>query len=275
MSGRAPLRGRSPLGGCVLALLLLGGGCQQSPPPPSPAPHQVRYALAWARDDVTALPGGAGWTVTNDLGYVVRVTRGWVTSYSMELVECPKEALSRAARAGALVWSTLEGEAWAGHATGTPNPAAIRPMQVESLLEPVDREVGAVTLAPQSYCKLHYLLARAGREAPGLPAEVDMVDTSLHVDGSYRAPGASANTPFSIHTALAYGALFEHAGRDATALHVDTGIRGATVAVRRHRGRMFDGVDFAHMTERAVALQVLRALVDHADVEVAAGDEAR
>ena len=42
-------------------------------------------------------------------------------SYSMELVECPRTAL--------LALLSLRGTAHAGHASGTPNPAAIRPMQ--------------------------------------------------------------------------------------------------------------------------------------------------
>jgi hypothetical protein len=49
---------------------------------------------------------------------------------------------------------------------------------------------------------------------------------------------------------------------------VNTGVAAMDVEVRRHLGRMFDGVDFIHMGERAVALQILKALVDHVDVEI-------
>jgi hypothetical protein len=225
-------------------------------------------------DDAKKAPDGTSWEVTNDLGYRVRVTRGYVTSYSMELVECPKEPVATpVAGLGAFLWSTVESTAWAGHSTGTPNPAAIRPMQVESLTAPTAHQVGAVLLAPQTYCQLHYLVARAGREAPGLPAELDMVDASLHVDGTYQSPGTSTETRFTVHTAVAYGQLFDHAARSSASIHVDSGSSATRVTVRRHLGKIFDGVDFVKMTDRMVAAQILKSLVDRVDVEITSTNE--
>lgn len=259
---------------CLLEPLLLGG-CQQPPASPKTrTAHQVRYRLDWVWDGVTKISDGAAWEVTNDLGYRVRVTRGYVTSYSMELVECPKDtAATPVASLGTLLRSIVEATAYAGHATGTPNPAAIRPMQVESLTAPTAREVGAVLLAPQTYCQLHYLVARAGRDARGLPADLDMVDTSLHIDGTYRAPGTTADTPFTLHTAVAYGALFDHAMGSPAAIHVDTGTSATQVTVRRHLGRIFDSVDFVKVTDRMMAGQVLKALIDHVEVEIESVNE--
>ena len=238
--------------------LLLTSACRPAAAPP--APHEVRYRLDWAWDDAVKTTDGVAWEVTNDLGYRVRLTRGFITSYSMELVECPKTALL-----------SLRGVALAGHSSGTPNPAAIRPIQVESLTEPTAREVGTVLLQPQAYCQLHYLIARAAREAVGLPPDLDMVDTSLHVEGTERPPGASTEAPFALHTALANGALVDRAG-DA-ALHVDTGRETARVTVRRHLGRMFDGVDFATMTPQMVAGQILKSLVAHVEVTIESGHD--
>jgi hypothetical protein len=256
---------------CFLGTLLLSG-CSHSPP--SPTAHRVRYQLDWVLDGVRKTADGKAWEVTNDLGYRVRVTRGYVTSYSMELVECPKNtAATPLARLGTLLWPVVEGTAYAGHLTGTPNPAAIHPMQVESLTEPVPHEVGTVLLAPQAYCQLHYLVARAGRDAPGLPADLDMVDTSLHIDGTYQAPGTAADVPFTVQTASAYGALFDHAVNSAAPIHVDTGRSALEVTVRLRLGKIFDGVDFVKMTDRMVAGQVLRSLVNHAEVEIKSVDE--
>ncbi len=181
------------------------------------------------------------------------MTRGYVTTYSMELVECPKVGALR---------SLLEPpSAWAGHSSGTPNPAAIRPMQVESLVAPTDREVGTVTLAPQPYCQVHYLIARAGHDSPGLPSDLDMVDASLHVEGTYRAPGSTSPTPFTIHTAIANGRLFDQ-------LHVDTGRATTRVTVRRHLGSLFDAVDFATMPDAVRAERILESIIDHAGIEI-------
>lgn len=271
----ARLRSRPAAAGALL-LSLLASACTRTPEPTparDAAPHVVTYALDWAHDDAGVASRGTdgAFTVANDLGYTVRVTRGWITSYGVELVECPRAAAAAPAplaRAAALVWSAIEGTAWAGHSTDTPNPAAAHPMQVESLVAPEAHDVARIELAPQAYCKLHYLLARAGAEARDLPREPDMVGTSLHVEGTYRAPGSSSDVPFTLHTASAYGALLEHAGADPQPLRVDTGDGDARITIRRHRARMFDGVDLARVSERAAAMQVLRALVEHVDVRI-------
>src|ERR1051325_3652187 len=156
----------------------------------------------------------------------------------MERGECPKPA--------ALSPFFSPPSAWAGHASGTPNPAAIRPMQVESLLAPTDREVGTVTLVPQAYCQMHYLIARAGHDSPGLPTELDMVDVSLHVDGTYRAPGATDQTSFTIHSAIANGGLFDRTSTSVP-IRVDTGRAPTRGTVRRHLGSLFDAADFPPM----------------------------
>jgi hypothetical protein len=256
----------------LVLLALVAAGCRASAvAAPPAAPHAVRYRLTWTADDVTPMPDGAGWEVTSNLGYRVRVTRGWVTSYSMELVEC-----TRSARATEeVLWLVTPTTAWAGHSSGTPNPAAIRPMQVESLMDGAARDAGTVTLAPQAYCKVHYLVARAGNEAPGLPAGVDMVDASLHVEGSYRAPDATTAASFTIHTGSAYGQLFEHVGDPPAALRVDTGASALDVEIRRRRSRLFDGVDFMRMPVKSAGLRMLQALVDGTEVAVVAVDAKR
>jgi len=263
-------RGLAPAGVAVCVLVtVLAGAC--GPRPAAPAlrtAHRVEYRLDWVWERATATSDGAAWEVVNDLGYRVRVTRGYVVSYSMELVECPKERTPISVGSlGRLPRSIFESTAFAGHASGTPNPAAIHPMQVESLTAPRARDAGTVTLAPQTYCQLHYLVGRASRDAAGLPPDLDMVDTSLHIDGTYVAPGASTTVPFVIHTAAAYGALFDHAAH-MPAIRVDTGSNGARVVVRRHLGSIFDGVDFAQMRPPVMASQTLKALIDHVDVQI-------
>lgn len=254
----------------VAVLALATAACRSTAPAApaaTPAPHAVRYTLTWAEGDVTPAGDGGAWTVTTNVGYRVRVARGWVTSYSTELVECP-----RAADAGGLGgWPFAPAAAWAGHNAGTPNPAAVKPMQVESLTDPAPHDAGTVLLAPQPYCQVHYLVARAGHDSPGLPRDLDMVDVSLHVEGTYRAPDAAADAPeatFTIHTAAAYGQLFARAGDPPTDLRVDPGRGGLAVEIRRRRSRLFDGVDFTHMPVKAAGLRMLQGLVDGVEVRV-------
>ena len=115
---------------CLLALVLTSG-CHQQPPAPKAIPHVVRYQLDWTLDDLVRAADGASWEITNNLGYRVRVTRGYVTSYSMELVECPRDVpATPVAMLRTFFASIIEGTAYAGHSTGTPNPAAMRAMRV-------------------------------------------------------------------------------------------------------------------------------------------------
>jgi hypothetical protein len=252
---------------------MLASGCEPQAAPPKATPHAVYYQLDWVWDRVERAPDGSWWEVMNDLGYRVRVTRGYLTSYSMELVECTNAPAAPLAAAGRFLGQLAEGVAYAGHSGGTPNPAALRAMQVESLLAPALREAGAVTLAPQAYCQLHYLVARAGRDAHGLPAALDMVDASLHIDGTYRPPGGAADVPFVVHTGAAHGALFDRTIRCAAPLRVDTGSAATRITVRRHLGAVFDGVEFARMRPPVVANRVLQSLIDHADVEITSLDD--
>jgi len=255
----------------VALLALTLAGCRQAPP--SPAPHHVRYRLDWAVEGAEGR-GAAGWSVTTDLGYRVHVTRGYVTSYSMELVECPRQSPTPIARAGDVLRALAgEGTAFAGHSAGTPNPAAIRPMRIESLTSPAPAEVGDVLLQPQAYCQLHYLIARAGPDAVGFPGDVEMHDTSLHVEGTFRVPGGTTDMPFTVHTAVANGGLFDRATGAREPMRFDTGTSALQVTVRRRLARMFDGVDFATMTDRMVASQILKALIDHVEVEIVPVDE--
>jgi hypothetical protein len=82
------------------------------------------------------------------------------------------------------------------------------------------------------------------------------------------APGTPADTPFTLHTSVAYGALFDHTVSSSAVMHVDTGTSATQVTVRRHLGRIFDSVDFVKMTDRMMAGQVLKSLIDHVEVEI-------
>ena len=97
-----------------------------------------------------------------------------------------------------------------------------------------------------------------------------MVDASLHLDGSYRAPGSDAAIPFALHTAVANGGLFDRVTTTTAPLHVDTGQAATRVTVRRHLGALFTGVDFSTMQDGVLAEQILKSLIDHVEVEIAA-----
>ncbi len=239
-------------------LLLVSGwfACPAPAPAPTPAASfPVRYVQAWDKAGVEPASGG-GFALTNDLGYRVTIHRGWLVTFSMELVECKPPT-------GA--WDTLRslmapGIAYAGHPKGDLNPAAITTPLVEALHEagpPViagERDPGAVR-----YCKLHFLVARAPRDLAAAFTEVDLNQVSLYLEGTWQR-GDGEPTPFVVKTSVAHGTFAE--------VEVETGVAGADVILTRRLAGFFDGADFATLTGRQLERHLVKAVVDATSVTV-------
>ena len=241
----------------AIACVLLLSACDRPPSPPRDRPITYRLAWTWGR----AERRDGGWETLTDRGYRVQVTRGYVVSFSVELVECPR------ATAGA--WFTPRA-AYAWHPASATNPATVRSAPVESLTAPIDQEAGTVTPPGIDYCQAHYLIARARQDSPGLPRDVDMVDASLRLEGSVSRDGTTQ--PLAIVTAAANGSLkpFTVAGGDRP--RVDTRVEAATVTFTRRLDTLFDGIEFATTTPEVVANQILDHLAQDVVVQVAVSD---
>lgn len=227
---------------------------------PTAAPDAaITYRLAWDLSGVTV--SDAGWTVTTDLGTAVSVTRGYLTTYSMELVECPAEIAE---------WGLGEGTAHAGH-DAVQNPIALPAPVVEALTAPVERDAAVVDATGLTYCQAHWLVARTPAGTHGLPEDVDMTRTSLHIEGTWQRPGDAEPTAFLVHTTLANGTLADLAGPDGAALRLDTTQAGATVTATRALGPLFDGIDFAAMSASDVERQLLTNLIAHTALSTTIG----
>jgi hypothetical protein len=253
----------------VLLTVVGQAGCRSDPA--RAVLHTVSYRLEWSHEGIQLEPTGAGWWTTTDRGYRVHIERGYLVNYSMELVECPKEALASDAETQ-WAWFAVQ-PAWAGHAPTTPNPAAIYTPHIEALHAPTNFEVGSRLLAAQRYCRVHYLIARANRSAVGLPDDVDMVERSLYVRGTYQAAAAAAPRSFELATSAANAVLTElfppdHFGAQGSAFVVDTGREDARVVIHRTLKSLFDGVDFDTMPPARIERQVLQNLIDHTDIAV-------
>lgn len=256
----------------ALAVLLTAAGhagCRSDSAPA--ALHAVSYRLEWSSEGAAIEPGGSGWETTTDRGYRVHVERGYLVDYSMELVECPKEV--RESDADSLWAWFAERAAWAGHMPTTPNPAAIHTPHIEALHAPTNFEVGALLLAPQRYCRVHYLIARSNRSAVGLPDDVDMVERSLYVRGTYQAATTAAPSRFELGTSAANAVLTElfppgRFGDHGAAFVVDTGRENARVVIHRTLKSLFDGVEFDTMPKARIERQVLQNLIDHIEIAV-------
>ena len=239
------------------------------------APHTLSYILDWQSEE--AILEDDSITLQTDLGYEVVIERGFTIAYSLQLVECDdEEEPADIPGMGQRLLNLLgPGVAWAGHSELDPNPAAIEVSQAEDILVRARVEMGRVTVEPQRYCQLHYLVARSERETVGLPDELDIVGMSVYMEGSYQRAG-EASQPFVLNTSYAYGLLTDlfapGADQDAeAALEVDTGYDDATITVTRNLDRLFDGVEFETMNTAQQAGQVLKQLVETATYSVEFG----
>jgi len=249
----------------ILGVLLLSAGCACNTPA-APAAHSVSYVLEWKKNKVEEDGEGAGWELTNDLGYRVHLTRGYIVTRSLELIPCNPVPPPVSLRQGI---GDLIGPrpAYAGH-SAIADPSSTKTATVESLLSLQSHTAATLSPGPQKYCQAHYLIARADPSATGLPAGVDMVDQSLRLEGWFRRPGEAQSTPFSVVTAVANGKLFELPHVDEESFALNTATTSAVVVVRRDLDSIFDHVDFATMPDKRVAREVLQNLVNGMEIEL-------
>jgi hypothetical protein len=230
-----------------------------------PIGGQVTYIADWSTEGITRITASGGWQTVNDLGYTVRVTKGYVVSAGATMVAC--EHLP-----GAWDWllSVLSPTVIkAGH-SGDVDPAAIRLPQVESVVTLQPMTLDSLSVQEFSYCQGHYVIAAANERAVNLPADQEMVGASLFLEGTYQRAGQPATT-FSIKTRSPNGLLFNlTATNTSEARHLVMG-QASTVTIRRNAARLFDGVNFAEMDDEARAQAILDSLLTHAQMLITDG----
>jgi hypothetical protein len=222
-----------------------------------PVSGTIAYVAAWDTSGVTFDAAG-GWTTVSDLGYDVHVERGYVVTYSATMNACDHAT-------GLLDWAAsvfAPHRASAGHDTLGPDPAAVQPIVVASLTSPETSELGTVTVHEFSYCQGHALSARAAA------GDTAMAGLTLWIEGTYRAPGSTAETPFVLLTADAYGGLYDLTGASGMPVHAVVG-RPIRVTIERRLATLFDGVDFLHSPD--AAYETLKALMQGTRMIVSEG----
>ncbi len=219
----------------MTGFLLVGMNCGTAPV------GTIHYRLLWDESRIMASPNtgtntttnagpiagpSVGWSVITDLGYEVRVDRGWLVSSGLTLVPCGDDV----GWAGAGNFGV--GTAYAGH-SGEVDLSGITSPIVESLTEPAVVEWRSSKIPSTRYCQLHYLLARSDERAVADAAQVDMRGFTLWIDAAYRAPGSAREHPLSVRIASAHGGL-SGLGQVRLASRVAVGMRTETLP-ERHR----------------------------------------
>ena len=238
----------------------------------SSSPYRVSYELEWTGTEQLSFEKDGSWSLENDLDYTVFLESGYLVSYSSELVECTEsERLSRARNLLDRILQNLVGVAFAGHSELEPNPAAVKAPLAESLTPPTTQTLGVVNLATQTYCNVHYLAARSDDKAQWLPEDVDLYRQSLFLKGTYTPPGSVEAQPFEISSALGNGVVSplypegEFGDADA-AFKLQTASGDTRIHIRRSLPTLFDQLDFLNMSDEQLARQMLKNVVNHAEI---------
>lgn len=159
----------SALVAILLPLLCACGTSEQS------AGMQLELALThhYGPDDAGDYPAGNAADTPRDFttadGIPVRLTRGYLTVYSVELVACATQ--------------TARGPA---HDISSPTklaiPHVLRLMRADD--EPLS--VGTLEPPPGDYCTARLVLEPADGDARELPEDVDMVGKTVHLEGTFQ-----------------------------------------------------------------------------------------
>lgn len=184
---------------------------------------------------------------TSDLGYQIRLTRGYLSSQSIDLVACPGASAPRRR----FSWIRE------AHAHGGSTPTRLGFGRVESLLAAPGAPFNAGALAPPPgrYCELSLGLRAADEDAEGLPAELSVVGETIHLEGLYTPPSGGAEVAFE-------GVTTASATAKATiSLELsEEGTKRATLALELATERWFDGVELATLSREQIGRAVLQNL---------------
>ena len=149
----------------------------------------------------------------------------------------------------------------------------IIPGHIENLAKPRLRTTQSRRPPPTRFCRVHYLIARAERDAAGLPFRHQMVGVSLFVRGYRQSINDAQPVAFSIETKAANGVARQIAlAAGDQGLEVDTARGNATATVTRKLATLFDGVDFDAMTERQASWELLKRVIEGTEITVRMGE---
>jgi hypothetical protein len=163
----------------ALGLALLGCACSD-------------YTTPGLEVEVTVRPAGEALHLRNDLGYSIELTRGYLVTSAVELVECPRLGALR--QVGARMAGWMIGTA---RAHGLTSPTRLGAPLVEPLVGQT-ASLGTLRPPPDRYCQLRVTLAPADGDARGLPEEVRFVGHTFYLEGRYRSPGGSADRTLAV-----------------------------------------------------------------------------
>jgi hypothetical protein len=192
--------------------------------------HAIYYELSW--DNAATIEHTDGWSVTNDLGYEVRVRDGELISTTVQLVPCTH----------ARVWFGLP-PALAGHSEGEADPSAVETELAESLPFHPTMQWDA-RISDSLYCA-SYL------EVGALQIEFDVL-----------SPGATTWSQLSIERSVTVGRQSELSDS------IDSGSYATLIVFERQLASLFDGIDFDNWSPDDVGNAIMTNALTHTTITI-------
>lgn len=251
----------------TVAMAVVCVGCAEIPSADGPVlPSGVTYEFVWSGAGVVS-EGAGDWSVTSNLGYEVRVSRGVLTLSTVQLVPCDDTTASVPEPWVVRVTDWLLGvrHARAGHGATVTDPSAALGEVLEVVEPSASVTLGPAELASHDFCGLHVLFGPS--VATPSPGQVDMYLHLLHLEGTWSRGEGEAET-FMVHTALPTGALVDLEEADGSALRIRSGTWAAKVRIEPDLGGLFKDVDFETASEELRDKTILTSLVDGLEARV-------
>ncbi|MEZ4474967.1 MAG: hypothetical protein R3F60_30080 [bacterium] len=206
-------------------------------------PGTLAWTLAW--DATGVQPEAVGWSVTTDLGYRVHLIDGAVTTWDASLV----------ADDGTGTCAALKNHA------GDQNETSADAPRVESLVNPLPSDTWALKSGLLGrYCLGQVVVARA-TPLVGTDGRARVRDRVALALALTWARGGGPATRLEVQAPFGHGALLALPGGP-----IDFQQAGRRLTLVRSLAGLFDGIDFETSTADNVARDVLRALLDGAEL---------
>lgn len=231
-----------------LAMAGLSVGCGSGGSSSSQAGIEVsvnaRLSQSAGSDSAVPVASAGEKQFVNTEGTDIVLSKAYLVLWSVELeTNCGNnQFVDLLQRIGGFLISSAE-----AHSDEAPNLFS-EPHVINILGEENTQRLGAINPSANTYCGVSVEMLNADADANNLPADVDMMNKSLYLEGTYQLAGSDTPQSFQVSTGkslLTASRLF------SPALSLDSANLSSDITVKIVYDRWFDGVDVSRISEDA------------------------
>lgn len=233
----------------LLSFLVLGFSCNESS-------RGITVSLEGVHEATKDSDGA----ITNNLGYKITLTQGFVVYSELMLHDCDEVRLMPRM----INWISPLSSAYA-HSMGS--PTVLGTPSVDDLMTEDSTPIDFGVLEPPegSYCHLMVTLAPADEDAQYLPTGTDMIGRTFFVEGTIEPPGGGPSRAFSAESSAEATVEVHFQDSSSTDAPLELAIENPDqiVTLELNYGLLFEDIDFQTMAADEIEAQV-RANLDSA-----------